>query len=181
MYTENNGVKIWYEVHGEGKPTLVMVHGFQIAYSELFKRAYVPFLSRHMRVVTLDLRGNGRSGRPEGGYDLETYVEDVHAVVEAVRLQRFAMAGHSLGVEIITKYHAIHPGRASHLIMLNGFARLVRSKNYPQGLPKEDLEAALQNWREQPETMLKGFIDIVCSEKYSLRNKELIWEWAHEA
>ena len=72
MYAENNGVKIWYEIHGEGKRTLVMVHGFQIGYSEFFKRAYVPFLSRHMRVVTLDLRGNGRSDRPEGGYDLET-------------------------------------------------------------------------------------------------------------
>ncbi|KKK93018.1 hypothetical protein LCGC14_2697070, partial [marine sediment metagenome] len=180
MYTENNGVKIWYEVHGEGKRTLVIVHGFQIAYSEFFKRAYVPFLSRHMRVVTLDLRGNGRSGRPEGGYDLETYVEDVHAVVEAVRLQRFAMAGHSLGVGIITKYHATHPGKANQLILLNGAARVVRSEDYPQGEPKEDLEAALQNWREQPETMLKGFIKLVCSEKHSLRSKELIWEWAHE-
>ena len=74
MYAENNGVKIWYEVHGQGEPTLVIVHGFQIAYSEFFKRAYVPFLSRHMRVVTLDLRGNGRSDRPEIGYDLEAYV-----------------------------------------------------------------------------------------------------------
>ena len=180
MYAENNGVKIWYEVHGQGEPTLVIVHGFQIAYSEFFKRAYVPFLSRHMRVVTLDLRGNGRSDRPEIGYDLEAYVEDVHAVVEAVRMQRFAMAGHSLGVRIITKYHATHPGRASHLILLGGHARSVRSEDYPHGVPKEDLEAALQNWREQPETMLKGFIDRVCSEKYSLRNKELFWEWAHE-
>ncbi len=180
MYAENNGVKIWYEIHGEGKRTLVMVHGFQIAYSEFFKRTYVPFLSRHMRVVTLDLRGNGRSDRPEGGYDLETYVEDVHAVVGAARLGRFAMAGHSLGSSILIKYHATHPGKASHLILLTGFAKQVRSEDYHQGVPKDALESALQNWKEQPEAMLKGFINMIFSEKYSLRGKELFWEWAHE-
>ncbi len=180
MYTENNGVKIWYEVHGEGEPTLVMVHGFQIAHSEGFKRTYMPFLSRHMRIVTLDLRGNGRSDRPEGGYDLETYVEDVHAVVEAAHIDRFAMAGVSLGVSIVIKYHATYPRRFSHLILLSGSAKMVRSKDYPQGMPGELLESLLQNWQNQPEATLKGFIKLVCSEKYSLRSKELIWDWAHE-
>ena len=97
MYAENNGVKIWYEEHGQGDLTLVMVHGFQITHSGCFDRTYVPHLSRHMRVITLDLRGNGKSDRPETGYDLDTYVEDVHAVIEAARLEHFAMAGHSLG------------------------------------------------------------------------------------
>jgi len=180
MYTENNGVKIWYEVHGQGEPTLVMVHGFQITHSEAFKRSFVPFLSRHMRVVTLDLRGNGKSDKTETDHDLETYVEDVHAVVQAARLDRFALAGLSLGAPIVIKYQATHTGRASHLILLSGNARMVRSGDYPQGMPKEVLEALLQNWKKYPEATLKGFIKLVCSEKYSLRYRELIWKWAHE-
>ena len=180
MYTENNGVKIWYEIHGQGEPTLVMIPGFQIVHSEIFKRAFVPFLSRHMRVVTLDVRGSGKSDRPEEDYDFETYVEDVHAVVEAAQLGRFAMAGLSCGALTIIKYHATHPGRVSHLISLNGYARMVQSEDYPQGMPNEVLEGAIKIWREQPEAMLKRFIERACSEKYSLRDKELIWEWAHE-
>ncbi len=179
MYAENNGVKIWYEIHGEGTRTLVMVHGFQVAPSEFFKRALVPFLSRHMRVVTLDLRGNGRSDRPEGGYDLATYVEDVHAVVEAAHLDRFAMAGHSLAVKIVIKYNATYPSRADQLILIGGTSNRVQSEDNPLGLPKEHLDASLRIWREQPETALKGFIELICSEKYSLRLKELLWEWAH--
>ncbi|MFH1629475.1 MAG: alpha/beta fold hydrolase [Pseudomonadota bacterium] len=180
MYAENDGVKIWYEVHGKGEPTLVMVHGFQVAHSEWFKRVFVPFLSRHMRVVTLDLRGNGKSDRPDLGYDLETYVEDVHVVVEAADLDRFAMVGHSLGPKIIIKYNATHPGRARQLILLSGFARITQSKGYPQGVPEKAMEGVLQYWREQPEATLKEFIKGACSEKYSLRIKELLWEWAHE-
>lgn len=180
MYAENDGVKIWYETHGKGDPTLVMVHGFQITHSEVFKRAFVPFLCRHMRVVTLDLRGSGRSGRPEEGYDLETYVKDIHAVVEAMRLESFAMAGISCGVPTIINYHATHPGRVSHLILLSGYAKMVQSEDYPQGMPKDTLKGLIQYWREQPEAMLQGFIEMVCSENYSLRHKELIREWAHE-
>ncbi|MFH1294061.1 MAG: alpha/beta fold hydrolase [Pseudomonadota bacterium] len=180
MYAENNGVKIWYEVHGQGKPTLVLIPGFQIVHSEVFKRTFVPFLSRHMRIVTIDLRGSGKSDKPDKGYDLGTWVEDVHAVVKALRLDRFALAGSSCGAMNVIKYQVTHPSRATHLILLNGFARMVRADDYPQGMPKEALETGLQYWREQPETMLKGFIEMLCSENYSLRAKELIWEWAHE-
>jgi pimeloyl-ACP methyl ester carboxylesterase/UDP:flavonoid glycosyltransferase YjiC (YdhE family) len=180
MYAENNGVKIWYEVHGGGEPTLVMVHGLQLQHSEFLKRTYVPFLSRHMRVVTLDLRGNGRSGRPNEGYDLDTYVEDVRAVVETAGLGRFAMAGPSLGSSIIVRYHTAHPGRASHLILYSGMARQVRSQDYPEGAPREALESVFRHWEKDPEAMVKQIIALGCSENYSLRDRELMWKWAHE-
>jgi pimeloyl-ACP methyl ester carboxylesterase/predicted glycosyltransferase len=180
MYAENEGVKIWYEIHGRGDPTLVMVPGFQIVHSETFKRTYVPHLSRHMRVVTLDLRGSGKSERLEGTYDLLTCAKDVHAVIEAAGLDRFALAGMSYGVSICLKYYTAHPGRASHLILLSGAAKTVRSEKYPHGMPEETLKGIMQLWREQPEDMLSGFIELACSEKYSLRHKELIRQWAHE-
>jgi pimeloyl-ACP methyl ester carboxylesterase/predicted glycosyltransferase len=180
MYAENRGVKIWYEVHGHGEPTLVMVHGFQICHSEAFKRSYVPFLSRHVRVVTLDLRGNGKSDKPDGGYDLQTYVEDLDAVVQAAGLDRFAMVGHSLGVPILIKYNTTHPKRVSHLFFLSGFARLFSNDDDPRGLPRQLLDGALTSWRCQPESMLKTFIETLCQERHTERAKELIWQWAHE-
>lgn len=180
MYAENNGVKIWYEIHGQGAPALIMVPGFQIVHSEYYKRFYVPFLSRHLRVVTLDLRGSGKSDGPEGGYDLETWTDDIHAVVLSAGLDRFAMAGSSCGVSMCINYRKSHPANVSHLILMNGFARMVRSENYPQGMPEKDLKGIVQFWHDQPQDMLKGFIELLCSEKYTLRAKELVWQWAHE-
>jgi len=42
MYADNNGVKIWFEIHGQGEPALIMVPGLQISHSEHFKQAFVP-------------------------------------------------------------------------------------------------------------------------------------------
>ena len=180
MYADNKGVKIWYEIHGQGEPTLIMVPGFQIIHSEYFKRFYVPFLSRHLRVVTLDLRGSGKSDGPEGGYDLESWTDDIHAVVQDAGLDCFAMAGSSCGVSMCINYCTNHPASVSHLILLNGFARMIRSESYSAGMPEKDLRGVVQFWQNQPEDMLKGFIELLCSEKYTLRAKELIWQWAHE-
>jgi len=180
MFVENKGVKIWYEVHGQGEPTLVTVPGFQIVHSEAFKRTYVPFLSRHMRVVTMDLRGSGNSDKPDEGYDLETWVEDVCAVIEKLGLVRFAVAGSSCGVLVSILYHVLHPGHISHLIFVNGLSKMTRGQDYPHGMPKETLDGVIQFWQQQPEDMLKGFIELLCSENHSLRAKELIWDWAHE-
>jgi pimeloyl-ACP methyl ester carboxylesterase len=180
MYAENNGVKIWYEIHGQGAPALIMVPGFQIVHSDYYKRFYVPFLSRHMRVVTLDLRGSGKSDGPKGGYDLENWTDDIHAVVGDAGLDGFAMAGSSCGVSMCINYCSKHPAKVSHLILMNGFARMVRSENYPQGMPEKDLKGIVQFWHDQPQDMLKGFIELLCSEKYTLRAKELVWQWAHE-
>jgi pimeloyl-ACP methyl ester carboxylesterase/predicted glycosyltransferase len=180
MYADSKGVKIWYEIHGQGDPTLVMVPGFQIVHSESFKRNYVPHLSRHMRLVTLDLRGSGKSDKPEEGYDLESLVEDIHAVVDDAGLDRFAMVGMSLGVSLCLTYNANHPEKVTDLILVAGYARTVKSEAYPHGLPEEVLKGSLQFWHDQPEEMLKGFIKITFPEKYSLRGKELVWQWAHE-
>ncbi|MBW2409448.1 MAG: alpha/beta hydrolase, partial [Deltaproteobacteria bacterium] len=180
MYTENNRVKIWYEIHGEGEPTLIMVPGLQIIHSEVFKRHYVSFLSRHMRVITLDLRGSGKSDRPDEGYDLKSYAEDIQAVVEDADLGQFAMLGVSGGAPTCIEYYTNHPDHVSQLILLNGYAKMIRSEAYPQGMPEKTLNGALKIWQDQPEDMLKVFIELIFSEKYTLRGKELYWQWAHE-
>jgi alpha-beta hydrolase superfamily lysophospholipase len=62
-YVDRDGVPIYYEVFGAGEPTLLLVPPSPITDSRIWK-ALIPYLARHYRVVTLDGRGNGRSGRP---------------------------------------------------------------------------------------------------------------------
>jgi pimeloyl-ACP methyl ester carboxylesterase/UDP:flavonoid glycosyltransferase YjiC (YdhE family) len=73
--TDRDGVPIHYEVFGSGQTTLLMMGTFPVVDGHQWK-AQVPYLARHFRVVTVDPRGNGRSGRPAGP---AAYSDDVNA------------------------------------------------------------------------------------------------------
>jgi pimeloyl-ACP methyl ester carboxylesterase len=62
-YAEREGVKVFYEVFGDGDPTVLLLPTWSIVHSRHWK-AQVAYLARHVRVVTFDGRGNGRSDRP---------------------------------------------------------------------------------------------------------------------
>ena len=62
-FVERDGVRVAYEVYGEGEPTILFVPTWHIIHSRFWK-LQIPYLARHGRVVTFDPRGNGRSDRP---------------------------------------------------------------------------------------------------------------------
>ena len=62
-YVDQGGVKLHYEVFGDGTPTLLLMPTWTIVHARFWK-AQVPYLARHFRVVTYDGPGNGRSDQP---------------------------------------------------------------------------------------------------------------------
>ena len=62
-HVERDGVRVCWERHGDGDPTLLLLPAWSLIHSRQWK-AQVPYLARHYRVVTFDGRGNGRSDRP---------------------------------------------------------------------------------------------------------------------
>src|SRR5438552_15195865 len=62
-YVERDGVKVFYEVYGDGEPTILLMPTWPIVHSRFWK-GQIPYLARHFRVVTFDARGNGRRDRP---------------------------------------------------------------------------------------------------------------------
>jgi pimeloyl-ACP methyl ester carboxylesterase len=95
---ERGGVTLSYDTGGDGDPAIVFVHGWSCDRS-YFAPQRDHFAPRH-RVVSLDLRGHGTSGRPEPGlgvYEIETFADDVLAVAAAAGLERPVVVGHSLG------------------------------------------------------------------------------------
>ena len=83
-YAELRGVRIAYEVLGEGDETLLLLPPWSIVHSRFWK-LQVPYLARHFRIITFDGRGNGRSDRPEtaGEYGPRISAEDALAVLDA--------------------------------------------------------------------------------------------------
>jgi pimeloyl-ACP methyl ester carboxylesterase len=102
-----DGTSIHFDEHGHGDgPAVVLVHGITES-SDSWAPVTERLATQH-RVVTLDLRGHGRSGQAER-YDLEAMAGDVAAVVDALGLDRPHLVGHSLGGIVVSAAGAVLP------------------------------------------------------------------------
>jgi pimeloyl-ACP methyl ester carboxylesterase len=97
-YVERDGVRIFYEVYGEGEPTVLLLPTWSIVHSRHWKMQ-IPYLARHCRVVTFDGRGNGKSDRPveSEAYDEREFAGDAIAVMDATHTQEAIIVGFSMG------------------------------------------------------------------------------------
>ncbi len=98
----DDGAKIYYEEQGQGQPIL-LVHGWMC--SSRFWRKNVPELAREFRVVTVDLRGYGRSSKALTGHTMAQYARDVRTLMEHLKLQDVVLAGWSMGGSVVLSYY----------------------------------------------------------------------------
>ncbi len=97
-YAERDGVKLRWEVFGDGEPTVMLLPTWSIIHSRHWK-VQVPYLARHHRVVTFDGRGCGGSDRPVGAehYTDDQFAADTIAVLDATGTERAVLVGLSAG------------------------------------------------------------------------------------
>lgn len=89
------GVRLFYTDAGSGDPPLLFVHGWCCDHT--FWRRQVPAFRRRHRVVTVDLRGHGRSSKPRQEYTIAGFCEDLEWLLDELYLQRPVVVGHSMG------------------------------------------------------------------------------------
>ncbi len=102
-FSSFDGTKIYYEVRGEGKPVL-LVHGFIVDGSSWKRTAlYTDLLNNGYQVVILDMRGNGRSGKPHDStaYDNDAEAKDIMLLMNLLKTNQYSVVGYSRG-SIIT-------------------------------------------------------------------------------
>ncbi len=111
-YFDSSGVRIHYAVEGEGTP-VVLVHGLGVDLGLNWVRSGVFHeLSKHYRVVALDLRGHGLSDKPHEADKYGTeLVEDVVRLMDHLNIQKAHIVGYSMGGFIVLKMAAMHPER----------------------------------------------------------------------
>jgi pimeloyl-ACP methyl ester carboxylesterase len=114
MIADSQGVKIAYEIHGDGEP-LVLVHG--LAYDRAGWGRLPGLLAGRFRVVLLDNRGVGESDAPAGPYAVVQMADDVVAVLDAAGIERTNLFGVSLGGYIAQELVLRHPERVEKLIL----------------------------------------------------------------
>ena len=113
-YVQNSDARIYYEVHGEGEP-LVLVHGYPLN-SGLFRDNIGP-LSEQYQVITPDLRGYGRSETPDDQGSVAAYASDVFAVMDAVGADQAIIGGMSMGGPTVLEMYRAAPERFRAMIL----------------------------------------------------------------
>jgi len=109
-----DGTPISYEVHGDGEPTLLLIHGWSCD-ARYWREQIEPFAARH-RVVTVDLAGHGHSGAGREDYTMGSFGEDVRAVADVVGGDQLILVGHSMGGLVIAEAASLLQGRVLGLI-----------------------------------------------------------------
>ena len=118
-YIKRDGVRLYYEVHGSGEPTVFLMPTWSVIHSRQWKMQ-IPYLARHCRVVTFDGRGNGRSDRPaeSAAYAEAEFAADALAVLEATATDRAFVVGFSMGAQRALLLAAEHPERVQGLVFV---------------------------------------------------------------
>jgi pimeloyl-ACP methyl ester carboxylesterase len=118
-YIERDGVRVSYEVYGEGEPTVLLLPTWSIIHSRHWKMQ-IPYLARHCRVVTFDGRGNGKSDRPEevAAYSEAEYAADSLAVMDATGTDRAVIVSLSLGAQRALLLAAAHAERIAGAVFI---------------------------------------------------------------
>jgi pimeloyl-ACP methyl ester carboxylesterase len=145
-YARNGDVNIAYQIVGEGPLDLVLVHGWVQSFDasweiEPIKRFYRR-LASFSRLILFDKRGTGLSDRvpPDDLPTLETRMDDMRAVMDAVGSERAAVLGHSEGGSMCALFAATYPERTQALVMAGSAARTRWAPDYPLGATEEEID-----------------------------------------
>jgi len=112
-------VPIYYDVKGEGDPTLVFIHGWSRNRHDW--DGQIDYFAQKRKVVRLDLAGHGESGCNRNDWSISAFSQDVIAVIEKLNLDRIVLIGHSLGAPVILET-AIHlPDRVLGIVPVDAF------------------------------------------------------------
>jgi dienelactone hydrolase len=116
--TSKDGTRIAFDVTGSG-PVVILLHGGGQDRRTWHRAGYVRRLAGEFTVVTIDIRGNGESGKPAAveAYRIERITEDTLAVADAVKAARFALWGFSYGANV-GRYLASQSDRVTAMVYI---------------------------------------------------------------
>ena len=185
-YVERDGVRVFYEVYGQGEPTILFLPTWTIIHSRFWKMQ-IPYFARHARAVTFDPRGNGRSDRPldPRAYDEAEFAADAVAVLDATAADRAVIVSLSLGAQRALLLAAGRPERVAGAVFIGAAlplgaldGREVVSR-FDEELPTDEGWAKYNRhyWRRDFAGFLEFFFGECFSEPHSTKQIEDAVGW----
>jgi non-heme chloroperoxidase len=137
-------IQLYYEDHGSGSP-VVLIHGYPLSGAS-WELQTAALLKAGHRVITYDRRGFGKSDQPAEGYNYNTFAEDLHKVVQHLRLSDFALVGFSMGGGEVARYIGKYSSQGvSKAVIISGVPPfLLKTADNPQGVDNAVFESLVQ-------------------------------------
>ena len=114
-FVETNGLKIYYEEHGQGE-ALLLLHGFTGSHETW--DLYIEELEKEYRLIIPDLRGHGRSTNPSNIFTHKLSAQDMLGLMDALNIDKFKAIGHSSGGMTLTHMATMDTTRIISMILI---------------------------------------------------------------
>ena len=116
-YAQVNGLKMYYEVHGAGKP-IILLHGafntINMAFGQL-----IPELSKTRQVIAMELQGHGRTNDVDRAFSFESMADDVSALLKQLKIDSTDVLGYSMGGGVAQQLAIRNPSLLRRLILVS--------------------------------------------------------------
>jgi len=184
--TVKDGTRIYYKDWGEG-PVVTFSHGWPLNADAW--DGQMLFLSQNgFRTVAHDRRGHGRSSQASSGNDMNTYADDLAAVIEALDLKDVTLVGHSTGGGEVARYIGRHgTGRVAGAVLIAAVPPImVKSASNPEGLPIELFDQLRSGLAKDHSQFYKDFAVLFyganrAGAKVSQGMLDQFWLWSMQA
>jgi len=130
----STSIHLYYEDHGSGQP-VVLIHGYPLN-SASWEKQVPALLKAGYRVIAYDRRGFGKSSQPAIGYNYDTFAEDLHRLVQHLKLRDFVLVGFSMGGGEVARYIGKYGSKGvSKAVIIGGVPPyLLKTADNPEGV-----------------------------------------------
>jgi len=177
-----DGTELFVKDWGTGRP-VILTHAWPLD-ADCWDHQALALAEAGFRVIAYDRRGFGRSSQPDGGYDYDTFADDLAQVITATGARDVTLAGFSMGGGEIVRFLSRHGGRGVSRIALVGSVvpGIARGPRNPQGVPPEFFEGLKSSLRADRATFFAGllrdvFYDVAAAGTFEVTPAVLDWSW----
>ena len=153
QYARSGDADIAYQVIGDGSRDIVLSLDWGSHLEAVADRPemsdFIRAIARFARVLFFDMRGVGMSSSVTPAVPIESWMDDLVAVMDAAGSDGATLLAHGQASQMAVMAAATHPDRVASLVLLNGWARFARADDYPAGMPKSVQQTYLDNIETQ--------------------------------
>lgn len=151
-YSDVNGLKMYYEIYGEGKP-LVLIHGGGSTIETSFGRI-IPLLAKHRQIIAVELQAHGHTNDRDTNLTFEQDADDVATLLNNLKILKADFLGFSNGAHAVVEIALRHPGFVNKIILASGVYK--RNATVPQFW--DGFDAAILH-THLPQVLKEGYLN----------------------